>query len=81
MFSDIAKADVFAGPDSPSDKWLEQPLSHSATLADRLEQPLSHSATLPECADAALSHSVRVAEWLHQATVAECLCGRIASAA
>jgi len=41
MFSDIAKADVFAGPDSPSDKWLEQPLSHSATLAERLEQPLT----------------------------------------
>ena len=64
---------------------LEQPLSHSARVAT---QPLSqsgwsrHSATQPERWVAGCSsHSGRVAERLHQASVAECLSGWIASAA
>ena len=59
MFSDIAKADVFAGPDSPSDKWLEQPLSHSGRAAGAA----AHSATLPEWLT---QHSATVAERLEQ---------------
>ena len=35
----------------------KQPLSHSATLPERLDQPLSHSATLAERLDQPLSHS------------------------
>ena len=65
-------------------EWLEQPLSHSATLAERLSgwsshsyQSVcqsgcsSHSATLPEWLGAAaqpLSHSARAAEWLSGCT-------------
>ena len=61
MFSDIAKADVFAGPDSPSDKWLEQPLSHSGRAAGAA----AHSATLPEWLT---QHSATLAEWLRGCT-------------
>ena len=75
MFSDIAKADVFAGPDSPSDKWLEQPLSHSGRAAGAA----AHSATLPEWLT---QHSATVAERLEQPlTQPLCHSARVANAA
>ena len=49
--------------------WQSGWISHPATLAERLEQPLSHSARVADArvADAAtqpLNHSSRAAEWL-----------------
>ena len=65
----------------------KQPLSHSATLPERLDQPLSHSGRAADAATQPLSHSewlsgwvagpatlTRAAEWLSG-------CGRLAGAA
>ena len=40
----------------------KQPLSHSATLPERLDQPLSHSATLAERLTQPLTHSATLSE-------------------
>ena len=40
----------------------KQPLSHSATLPERLDQPLSHSATLAERLTQPLSHSATLSD-------------------
>ena len=50
-------------------EWLDQPLSHSARVARPATQPLSHSATLPERLEwlrQPLCQSGWVAEWLVQ---------------